>query len=261
MTDPKASSAAQGNSGGGASGLRGQEGHDGSSSGATGASFTCFQCGAQVPFDTDRCPQCRSFYVKDVRDEEIDELLRAESTGESALGDFVDAHGSSMVHFDTEIGLMHLLEDDRTDPGFVSECSRCGTVVELDTDRCPMCGATLTLEDHGLVRIFKDMDIAPGPVEEADCPYCGEHVTLESGHCPVCDKILDVRDGGRDPLLKVCPVLLADNVVFMHLDIGTGEIDILQRGLGRPRYHQMSLLLDWAGNGDQGADRKAPSRG
>ena len=215
-----------------------------------GATFTCFQCGAQVSYESDRCPKCKSFYIRDVRDEDVDELLKAEQAREP-LEEFIDMHGSPLVHFDAEIGLMKLLEDERTDPGFVSECPHCGTVVEVETHRCPMCGTSLDTDDPGLVGVFKDMDFDPGPFEDADCPYCGEHVSLDSGSCPACGEALDLSDES-DPALKVLPVLCADNVVFLHLDIETGEIDILQRNAARRRYDQASIFLDLAENGGHG---------
>jgi RNA polymerase subunit RPABC4/transcription elongation factor Spt4 len=223
------------------------------------ASFTCFQCGAQVGYDSDRCPQCRSFYVKDVKPEDVDELLRAEQERDRASDEIGRIHGSPLVHFDGEFNLMRLLEDDRADPGFVSECSRCGTVVEVETRTCPMCGTPLDQDDEGLVGVFKNMEFDPAPFEEADCPFCGEHVRLESGNCPECGRVLDTRDEG-DPALKVLPVLRADNVVFMHLDIETGEIDILQRNAARRRYDQASMFLDLAENGGHGRTKPGLSR-
>lgn len=223
------------------------------------ASFTCFQCGAQVSYDSDRCPGCKAFYIKDVRPEDVDELLRAEQARDANMDEIMKVHRSPLVHFDGELSLMRLLEDEKADPGFVSECSHCGTVVEVETDRCPMCGTPLDGDDEGLVGVFKDMEFDPAPFEEADCPFCGEHVRLESGSCPECGRALDTHDEG-DPTLKVLPVLSADNVVFLHLDIETGEIDILQRNAARRRYDQASMFLDLADNGGHGRGRSGLSR-
>lgn len=223
------------------------------------ASFPCFQCGAQVSYGSDRCPQCKSYYVKDVRPEDVDELLRAEQERDGSLDEIMRMHSSPLVHFEGEYSLMRLLEDERTDPGFVSECHQCGTVVEIDTNRCPMCGALLDQDDEGLVGVFKDMDFDSTPFEDADCPFCGDHVTLDSGTCPSCGRVLDAREKG-DPNMKVLPVLRADNVVFLHLDIETGEIDILQRNPARHRYDQASMFLDLADNSGQGRGRPGLSR-
>jgi RNA polymerase subunit RPABC4/transcription elongation factor Spt4 len=223
------------------------------------ASFKCFQCGAQVGYDSDRCPGCKSFYVKDVRPEDVDELLRAEQERDGGVDEIMRVHGAPTVRVEGEFSLMRLLEDERTDPGFVTECRRCGTVIELDTDRCPMCGAPLGQDDEGLVGVFKDMEFDPSPFEEADCPFCGEHVRLALGSCPECGRALDTRDDG-DPNLKVLPLLKADNVVFVHLDIETGEIDILQRNAARHRYDQASMFLDLAENGGHGRTKPGLSR-
>lgn len=227
--------------------------------GSAGASFTCYQCGARVSYDSDQCPKCRSSYIKGLKDEDVDELIKAEEMPEEPTEDFVEAHGSSVVHFDADITIMNLLDDDRTDPGFVSECSHCGTVVELSTSRCPMCGTPLEHLSVGLVDMFADMEFDPEPFEDADCPYCGEHVTLRSGDCPSCGKAVDVRDE-RDPTLKVRPVLTARDVVFLHLDIETGDINVLKRNTMRHRYDQMSVHLNGADNGHQSKGRSGLSR-
>lgn len=224
------------------------------------ASFRCFQCGAEVGADADRCPNCRSFYIRGLKEEDVDELRRAEEMFDDPLVDFVEAHGSSVIDFDADIAIMSLLDDDRTDPGFVSECSHCGTVVELMTATCPMCGTPLEHLSVGLVDIFADMEFDPEPFLDADCPYCGEHVTLTSGNCPSCGEAVDVRDE-RDPTLKVRPVLRTKDVVFLHLDIETGEINVLKRnGVGHG-YDQVFLHLNGAGNDGLGKGRPGPLRG
>ncbi len=227
---------------------------------SAGASFSCFQCGAKVSYDSDRCPKCRSSYIKGLKEEDVDELLKAEKALDEPFVDFVEAHGSTVVHFDADISMMNLLDDEGADPGFVSECSNCGTVVEINTSRCPMCGSALEHLNVGLVDMFADMEFDPQPSEDADCPYCGEHVTLRSGDCPSCGKTVGFKDA-HDPALKVSPVLKARDVVFLHLDIATGEIDILKRNTARHCYDQMSLHLNGAGNGEAAKGRSGLSRG
>jgi len=221
--------------------------------------FTCFQCGSQVSYDSDRCPRCKSFYIRDVRSEDVDELLRAEQMQDAPLDDFVERDGSPVVHFDAETGVMHFLEDDHGDPDFVFECTHCGTLVELNTDRCPICGTRLELGDTGLVGIFTDMEFDPGPIGDADCPFCGEHVTFESGKCPSCGNDIGECDG-RDPVCRVRPVLRVDNVVFLHLDIETGEINFLQRNGAKHSYEQASVQLEGIGHGGFEQDWSSLSR-
>ncbi len=222
-------------------------------------SFACFQCGAQVSYEADRCPRCKASYIRDVRAEDVDELLRAEEMRDAPMDDIVDREGSPVVHFDAETGVMHFLEDDSGEPDFAFECTHCGTVVELNTDRCPICGTRLELGDTGLVGMFTDMEFDPGPFEEVDCPFCGEHVTLDSGKCPSCSN--DVcGDRDHDPASKIKPVLRADNVVFLHLDIVTGEINFLQRNAARAGYEQASVQLDGIGNNGFEQDWSSLSR-
>jgi rubrerythrin len=226
---------------------------------AVALTFTCYQCGAQVSFDSERCPRCKSFYLKNLRDEDVDELLRAEQMRDTPLDDFVERANSPVVHFDAETGVMHFLEADKGEPDFVFECAHCGTVVELNTDRCPICGTKLELGDTGLVGMFTDMEFDAGPLDDADCPFCGEKVSLDSGKCPACSNDLGAC-GDCDPAHKVRPVLRAENVVFLHLDIVTGEINFLQRNTARHGYDQVSVQLDGIGNGGFEQDWSSLSR-
>lgn len=223
------------------------------------ASFTCFQCGAQVRYDSDRCPKCKSFYIRDVTDEDMEELTRAEQTQDGLLDDIVEREGSPVVHFDAETGVMHFLEDDHSDPDFVFECTHCGTLVELNTDRCPICGTKLELGDTGLVGIFTDMEFDTDPLEEMDCPFCGDHVSFHSGSCPACGKDMDMSDD-RGQVRKVRPILRADNVVFLHLDIITGEVNFLQRNVAKRGYDQLSVQLDGIGSNGFEQDWSSLSR-
>lgn len=227
--------------------------------GSATASFPCYQCGAEVSIDSDRCPKCRSFYIKGLKQEDIDELVKAERMCEEPQTDFVQAHGPSVVQIDGDIELMNLLDDGRFEPGFVSECSHCGTVVELTTSSCPMCGTHLEHVSVCLVDVFADMEFDPEPSQDADCPYCGEHVTLLSGDCPSCGKAVGMKDR-RDPDLKVRPLLKARDVVFLHMDIETGEVRVLKRDPARHRYDHVSVHLNGAGS-DPGKGKPGLSRG
>lgn len=221
--------------------------------------FTCFQCGAQVSYDSDRCPKCKSVYIRDINDSDVDELIKAEQMRDIPLDDFVDRGSSPVVHFDAETGVMHFLEEDSGDPDFVFECTHCGTLVELNTDRCPICGTQLELGDTGLVGMFTDMEFDPSTLEDSDCPFCGEHVNLDAGKCPACSSEFSPPDG-RDPACKVRPILRVENVVFMHLDIETGEVNFLQRNVAKHGYEQASVQLDGIGNGGFEPDWSSLSR-
>lgn len=223
--------------------------------GPAGASFRCCQCDAVVGSDSDRCPGCGAFYIRGLKDEDVDELSRAELLSEEPSVDFVEAHRSSTVQFDADIDIMSLLDDGITDPGFVSECSHCGTVVELSTSRCPICGTPMEHLKVGLVDMFTGMEFDPEPFDDADCPYCGEHVRPRAGDCPSCGKAIGFKSR-RDPDMKVKPVLRDRDVVFIHLDIDTGDISVLRRDRTRHRYDQGLLHLNGAEDGSQGRARE-----
>lgn len=216
------------------------------------SAFDCYQCGAKVPYDADRCPKCGSFYIRGLKDEDVDEMLRAEQAHQGALDEIMHAARLPVVHFDAEMGVMQLLEEDQCGPDVVFECNHCGALVEVSTDRCPICNTVLKLGDTGLAGLFAGMDFDPGPLQEGDCPFCGEYVRLEAGSCPSCGSVVAAPEGG--PADKVMPLLRAENIVFVHLDIETGSLNFLQRTGRNARYEQVSVQLE--GIGTSGFDRE-----
>ena len=62
----------------------------------------------------------------------------------------------------------------------------------------------------------------------------------------MCGNVLENCDP-QDPNKKVRPVLRADNVVFLHLDITTGEVNFVQRSRKKVGYDQVSIQLDGIG--------------
>jgi len=225
------------------------------------ATFDCAQCGAKVPVDSERCPKCHVLYVRGIADEDLDELESAEDAMGVDEGRVLDDENVPIVHFNPESGIMSYLENDERDPEFVMECSYCGTVVEFDTDRCPICGKMFDSSDTGLVSLFADMEIDPDCTGEIDCPFCGERVVPTDGMCPACRE--EVHSGGpTDPSMKVAPVIRNNNVVFVHLDVGTGEVNYLQRLAHRQGYEQLTVQLEGIGRGgfEHESDWKSLSR-
>lgn len=212
---------------------------------AAAKTFNCFECGAKVPYDSDRCPRCGSLYVLGLKDADVDEMLRAEQADDGTLDEIIRAARLPMVHFDAEIGVMQLLESDQGGPDIVFECNHCGALVEVNTDRCPICNTALKLGDTGLAGLFTDMEFDHDPLVDADCPFCGEHVALDSGKCPSCSAV--VTGPNADAANRVNPILKAENVVFVHLDIETGAVNFLQRAKRNLRYDHASVQLDGIG--------------
>ncbi len=221
--------------------------------------FTCVQCGSQVPPRSERCPKCGVRYLFDVDPDVLDKLSAAEEFAEMYMSDFVGSDGVPCIHFDAETGMINYLEEDDGDPDFELECSHCGTVIQFGTDRCPICGTKLELGDTGLVSLFADMEFDEDSAAEEDCPSCGEHVVLQGGRCPLCDEPVQERDLEAAEG-KVRPVVRGDNVVFLHLNVESGELNYLQRMAHRQSYEQMSIQLEGIGRGGFDEDWRGLSR-
>ncbi len=210
--------------------------------------FKCIQCGAMVPVDSERCPKCKVLYVAGVHDEELMQLQLAEMEDVDDTMDLLDRSDSPVIHFDAELGIINYLEEDKNEADFVFECSHCGTLIQFDTDKCPICGTALELGDTGLVGLFANMDFDGDPLTEVDCPFCGEHVSLKAGKCPACGTAVEVVES-KDAAKKVAPVVRSENVVFLHLDVETGELNYLQKLAHRLGLERVSVKLDGIGKG------------
>lgn len=133
-------------------------------------------------------------------------------------------------------GLPEDIAPDTTLPGvdlfgqeLVRECPHCGTGVQLDVDRCPICGSRLGTPDGGLVGLFDGMEFEDED-RDIDCPLCGEHVVLVDGTCPACNERVagEKREAGHE----VEPVVHGPNILLMRLDVESGEVSYLQRAKG-----------------------------
>lgn len=223
--------------------------------------FPCIQCGADVPKSADACPKCHAHYIKDLTEEELalDEAGSDDIQLTEDAEEFLNKEGVPCIHFDAETGTISYLEADDRDPDFMLECSHCGTAVQFDTDKCPICGTKLDVVDSGIVGLFSDMKFEDENSKDIDCPHCGEHVTLMNGKCPDCGEA--VR--GWDPaevVEKLDPVIHTDNVVFLHLDVESGELNYLQRLARKLGFEQMTVHLDGISRNGFDQDWKSLSR-
>jgi hypothetical protein len=222
--------------------------------------FPCVECGAAVPKTADRCPRCHAHYIQDVADEDLDmgpegdEVHLTEDAEE-----FLNKEGVPCIHFDAETGTISYLENDDSEPDFMLECTHCGTAIQFDTDRCPICGTKLDPVDTGIVGLFSDMKFDDENSKDMDCPSCGEKVTLVNGKCPECGEI--VRDWDAVEVVeKVDPVIHTDNVVFLHLDVESGELNYLQKLAKKLGFEQLTVHLDGIGKDRFDQDWKSLSR-
>jgi len=123
---------------------------------------------------------------------------------------------------------------------FVLECCHCGTEIEFETVRCPICGTRLGSPDSGIVEFIKDSDfegIVDGPV----CPDCGESILPDEDICSACGKRLHTTKGAEQAYMD--PIIHTDKVVFLHLDVSTGEVDYLRRLENKQGFGQATVQI------------------
>ena len=95
--------------------------------------------------------------------------------------------------------------------------------------------------------LIRGSDLDEECISELACPQCGDHVTLGDGCCPACDStIVDLVTGGPDR--KVIPLINTENVVFIHIDLETGDLNYLQKYPNKMAVEHMSIQLDGIGN-------------
>jgi len=221
--------------------------------------FNCHDCGAFVPEGALRCPKCNVMYIGNISDEDFDAFDEAADELAADLEEFLNKEGSPVLHFDAESGVISYLGDGKGEADFVCECSHCGTLVAFDTDKCPICGTKLENADTGLVALFYDSDFSSDADDEMDCPLCGEKVKFQGGKCPKCNgQVLPTNP--KDPSLKVLPVVKGDNVVFLHLDVESGELNYLQRLATKFGLEHVTVALEGIGKGGFEQDWKGLQR-
>ncbi len=137
------------------------------------------------------------------------------------------------------------------------ECTHCGTEIEFDTDRCPMCGTNLELPGKGIVGLTQGAEFEDDELEEMSCPFCGERTVMRNGICPQCCEAVIIHDNPDTEHLD--PVIHTDNVVFLRLDVSSGEVSYVQRNARNRVLEQITVRLDEIGRAFAG-DWKVVSR-
>ncbi len=101
--------------------------------------------------------------------------------------------------------------------------------------------------DEGLVSLmtglkfdYRDND------PSVQCPSCGEHVAIEKGFCPACHELIRAKDPYALEA-QVLPVIDAANVVYVHLDVDTGNLKFVLR-TDQARTELQEIHLDDASN-------------
>jgi rubrerythrin len=212
--------------------------------------FVCVECGARVPEGSSACPKCREKYILDLSPESVAELERAQLEFAHDDVDCLELRTPEtlpVLHFDALDGIISYLEPNTDESDFVLECSHCGTLVALDIVHCPMCGTELGVSDVGILSLLKDTEFDTESISELECPHCGEHVTLKDGVCPSCETlIIDLDASGAQN--RTIPIIRNENVVFVHVDLETGDLNYIQRHLCKLAIEHTSIQLDGIGN-------------
>jgi len=155
-------------------------------------------------------------------------------------------------------GVYSFAEGDEICIDFAIECENCGTLIEYLTERCPICGRKFDVADTGLASLFSDMDFDTDSETEIDCPVCGEKVKPSRGRCPACKESIGFKRD--DPGIKVDPIVHDDNVVFVHLDVESGEVNCLQRVENSSGLEHLSVHVETIGQGEFERGRRGVSR-
>ena len=225
--------------------------------------FACIQCGARVPVGASACPKCDCHYLNDISEEQLRDLESAErEIREEAFPEasrMIGRTDAPCIHFDAQDGRISYLKEDHELPNVSVVCSSCDTEIEFDTDRCPICGSKLDKTETGLVGLFEGMEFDNDESNEMDCPFCGEHVVLVNGTCPECKEAVG-SDDAESPSERIDPVIHMDNVVFLHLDVSTGEVNFLQKLTRNRGFEQVTVQLEGIGSSGFDKDWKSLSR-
>lgn len=224
--------------------------------------FECPECGAHLPQHIEMCPICHIKYLRDICPEALDELDRAMSEAAEDYGDLIEIKeldSLPVLHFDAVDGMMNYLEEDGEESEFMMECPHCSAVVQLDVDRCPVCGAVLEPSDIGILSLLRDMDFSSEELSELECPQCGEHVRLENGVCPLCGAVISDPEGSGDDN-KLIPIIGNENVVFVHIDLEKGNLNFMQRHLGKITSDQVSIQFEQPDDGNHAHGSNGLSR-
>jgi len=137
-------------------------------------------------------------------------------------------------------------------PDISVECANCGVEIDFDTETCPMCGTKLDIQ--GIVSLVVNLEFENDPLGEIDCPLCGERAIAEDGICSRCGGEIQGED--ELDIEHVDPVIHTDKVVFLHLDVSTGQVSYIQRYGGKHESEQTSVWLDEVQRPHAGRARK-----
>ena len=192
-----------------------------------GRELPCLNCSASINYGDERCSECGTRYVwEDILDF-LSQTIGMEGNGADGIEPLFDQGGVECGYFDVKNGVVAYVGRPKAGDGPL-ECTRCGTILEIELTRCPLCGGTTKRMVSGIAKIITGL--IPNADEVSDSmdeiplgrDSDGEEYSpfeYLHGH--------DTIDDSR-PIL---PSLPSEKGFFVHLNVESGEIDYLTRDL------------------------------
>lgn len=90
--------------------------------------------------------------------------------------------------------------------------------------------------DEGLVGLLTGLKMDPDNDSFLRCPSCGEDIEIERGQCPKCRELIRAKDPYAVEA-RVLPVIDAKGVVYVHLDVQSGDLSFIQNKKGTKVQH------------------------
>jgi len=84
------------------------------------------------------------------------------------------------------------------------------------------------VSDQGLVALMAGLRFDRDNDPSLKCPSCGEDIAIEKGQCPECHELIRAKDPHALES-QVLPVIDAHNVVYVHLDVESGNLKFVQK--------------------------------
>lgn len=103
---------------------------------------------------------------------------------------------------------------------------------EASAQPCPVSSSRAPSESHvsdqGLVALMTGLRFDRDNDPSLKCPSCGEEIAIEKGLCPECHELIRAKDPHSFEA-QVLPVIDAQNVVYVHLDVEAGSLKFVQK--------------------------------
>ena len=82
--------------------------------------------------------------------------------------------------------------------------------------------------DQGLVALVTGLRFDRDNDSSLKCPSCGEDIAIDKGLCPECHELIRAKDPHALEA-QVLPVINSENVVYVHLDVESGNLKFVQK--------------------------------